>query len=137
MNAMRAVVPAQRGPLTSPWPLPHELAQEWFEYWTDTCQRTALTWDVLRRRGNIYFEHRESGKPPVLVFDYEMVLDARDFTEQPVNYALVRILPPDDVATDPNKRPFVVSSAINCRGRARRTRRRTCTSRCPCTSETH
>ncbi|HQR52345.1 MAG TPA: bifunctional enoyl-CoA hydratase/phosphate acetyltransferase [Burkholderiales bacterium] len=84
------------------------MAEDWIEYWNDTCQRTLLTWDVLRRRGNIYFEHRESGKPPVLVFDYEMVLNAREFSERPVNYALVRILPPDNVATDAKKRPFVV-----------------------------
>jgi pimeloyl-ACP methyl ester carboxylesterase/tellurite resistance protein len=91
-----------------PFPLPNEIAQEWYEYWTDACQRTILTWDVLRKRGNIYFEHRESGKPPVLVFDYEMVLDAREFGERPVNYALVRILPPQDVLTDPKKRAFVI-----------------------------
>ncbi len=91
-----------------PFPLPNEIAQQWHEYWTDTCQRTILTWDVLRKRGNIYFEHRESGKPPVLVFEYEMVLDARDFSERPVNYALVRILPPEDTLTDPKKRPFVI-----------------------------
>ena len=35
-----------------------------------------------------------AGKPPVLVFDYEMVLDGRRL-ERPVNYALVRILPPE------------------------------------------
>ena len=93
---------------TPSFPMPNEVAQQWYEYWTDACQRTILTWDVLRKRGNIYFEHRESGKPPVLVFDYEIVLDARDFSERPVNYALVRILPPEDTPTDPKKRPFVV-----------------------------
>ena len=34
----------------------------------------------------------EAGKPPVLVFDYEMVVDGRQL-ERPVNYVLVRIKP--------------------------------------------
>jgi tellurite resistance protein len=62
-----------------------------WDYWVDRSQRTVLFWDVLRRRGNVYLDHFEAGQPPVLVFDYEMVLDARTFDE-PVNYALVRIL---------------------------------------------
>ena len=50
----------------------------------------------------------DPGKPPVLVFEYDMVLDGREF-ERPANYALVRIRPPAGYpATDPNKRPFVV-----------------------------
>ena len=27
------------------------------DYWTDAWQRTILTWDVLRERGNQYLEH--------------------------------------------------------------------------------
>ena len=61
------------------------------EYLTDRTQRTILFWDVLRKRGNNYLAHLEAGQPPVLVFDYEMVLDGRTFA-QPVNYSLIRIL---------------------------------------------
>ena len=61
------------------------------EYWTDAAQRAVLFTDTLRKRGNIYHDHLEKQQPPVLVFDYETVLDGRDF-ERPVNYALVRIL---------------------------------------------
>ncbi|MGN5478932.1 DUF3141 domain-containing protein [Cupriavidus basilensis] len=45
--------------------------------------------------------------PPVLVFDHETLADARTLPE-PVNYALLRIIPPADMPTDPAKRPFVV-----------------------------
>ena len=54
------------------------------EYLVDRTQRTILFWDVLRKRGNNYLAHLRAGQPPVLVFDYEMVLDGRTF-EQPVN----------------------------------------------------
>ncbi|MEJ2156598.1 MAG: DUF3141 domain-containing protein, partial [Desulfobacteraceae bacterium] len=66
------------------------LADTW-DYWIDRTQRTILFWDVLRKRGNAYLDHFEAGQPPVLVFDYEMVMDGRIFDE-PVNYALIRIL---------------------------------------------
>jgi pimeloyl-ACP methyl ester carboxylesterase len=61
------------------------------DYLVDAAQRCVLFWDVLRQRGNVYLEHVSQGQPPVLVFDYEMILDGRGL-ERPVNYALVRIL---------------------------------------------
>ncbi|MGD9367871.1 MAG: DUF3141 domain-containing protein [Desulfobacteraceae bacterium] len=69
----------------------NSLAVDAYDYWVDRTQRSVLFWDVLRKRGNEYLKHFESGQPPVLVFDYEMVLDGRTF-DQPVNYSLVRIL---------------------------------------------
>jgi pimeloyl-ACP methyl ester carboxylesterase len=78
------------------------------EYLIDAWQRMVLTWDVLRERGNQALDHAKSGKPPVLVFDYETVLDARTLP-QPANYALLRIKPgADHPPTDPTKRPFIV-----------------------------
>lgn len=78
------------------------------DYWTDALQRTVLFWDVMRERGNEYISHEQSGKPPVLVFDYQIILDARKFA-RPANYALAAIVPPDDcVPTDMTRRPFVV-----------------------------
>ncbi|CAH1669979.1 DUF3141 domain-containing protein [Chelatococcus asaccharovorans] len=76
-------------------------------YWLDYAQRSILFWDTLRQRGNNWLEHEKAGKPPLLHFQWEMVADARQFA-QPVNYALVRILPPAGVETDPQRRPFVV-----------------------------
>src|SRR4051812_871701 len=78
------------------------------EYIADAWQRMILTWDVLRQRGDEYLEHEVSNKPPVLVFDYEMVIDGRELP-RPANYALVRIKPQaEHPPTDGNKRPFVV-----------------------------
>ena len=77
-------------------------------YWIDAWQRSVLTLDVLRERGNQYLEHEKLGSPPVLVFEHEVVLDGRSL-EKPANYALVRIKPPKGYpATDPAMRPFVV-----------------------------
>jgi pimeloyl-ACP methyl ester carboxylesterase len=85
-----------------------QMGADAIEYWTDACQRTLLFWDVLRERGNQYIEHEESGKPPVLVFDYQIVLDARRF-DRPANYALAAIEPPKGCPPiDPTQRPFVV-----------------------------
>src|SRR5690242_12676196 len=84
----------------------HMWQQAW-EYWTDAAQRTVLFWDVMRKRGNQFLEHEAKGKPPVLVFEHEMILDGRTL-ERPVNYFLVRIVPPAGTRQDPRKRPFVV-----------------------------
>ncbi len=88
------------------WPASESGAQA-LSYWIDSWQRSLLYWDVMRQRGNIFVEHEKAGKPPVLVFDYEIVVDGRTL-EDPVNYALVRIKPPPGHATDLNKRPIVV-----------------------------
>ncbi|MCP4688565.1 MAG: DUF3141 domain-containing protein, partial [Desulfobacterales bacterium] len=61
------------------------------EYWIDACQKSILFTDIMRKRGNNYIEHVKKGMPPVLVFDYEMIVDGREM-ESPVNYALVRII---------------------------------------------
>ncbi|MFC3376385.1 DUF3141 domain-containing protein [Rugamonas sp. CCM 8940] len=99
-------MPSPTTPTSSPFALPFASAA--MEYWVDAWQRSILTLDVLRERGNICAEHEQSGKPPVLVFDYEIIVDARKL-ERPANYALAAIKPPADcVPTDPHKRPFVV-----------------------------
>lgn len=77
------------------------------EYALDAAQRTVLFWDLLRRRGEQYHAQKSKAVPHVLNFDAELVLDGRTF-DRPVNYGLVRIKQPADVAIDPLKRPFVV-----------------------------
>jgi pimeloyl-ACP methyl ester carboxylesterase len=79
----------------------------WPAYVTDCVQRWVLFWDTLRQRGNNFLEHERAGKPPVLAFDYEMVLDGRRLA-RPVNYALVRIVPPAGVSAAEGKRPFII-----------------------------
>ena len=77
------------------------------EYCIDAWQRSILTLDVLRQRGNHYFEQLEKTAPNVLTFDFEPLLDGRKLP-RPVNYALVRIVPPAGTTIDPAKPPFVV-----------------------------
>jgi pimeloyl-ACP methyl ester carboxylesterase len=77
------------------------------QYGVDLAQRSILFWDTLRQRGNNYLEHESAGKPPLLHFEHETVLDARTF-ERPVNYALLRIVPPEGVEVDNRRRPYVV-----------------------------
>ena len=86
---------------------PWEIAAGWQAYAVDFWQRGILFWDALRQRGKQYVSHELAGKPPVLHFDYEIVSDARRF-EHPVNYALVRITPPEGVSVDPRRRPYVI-----------------------------
>ncbi len=77
------------------------------EYLIDAAQRTVLYWDVMRQRGNQYREHMAQTAPHVLDYDYEVLIDGRTLPE-PVNYGLVRIVPPKGVETLKHKRPFVI-----------------------------
>src|SRR5262249_3261676 len=77
------------------------------EYSLDAAQRWILLLDVLRQRGNNYLEMRARATPHVLSFKAELILDGRTL-ERPVNYALVRIVPPESTAFEPRKRPFIV-----------------------------
>ncbi len=60
------------------------------EYLVDSAQRSIIFTDILRKRGNNYIKHIRSGQPPVLTYNYEMILNAKNF-DRPSNYALVRI----------------------------------------------
>ena len=77
------------------------------EYWLDAWQRSILFFDVLRERGNIYLEHSAKEIQHVLDFKAELVRDGRNLA-RPVNYVLVRIVPPAGTAIDPTKAPVIV-----------------------------
>lgn len=77
------------------------------DYLTDAWQRNILFWDVLRQRSQQHFEQQKQNTPHVLHFQGEILINGRTL-EKPVNYGLVRIIPPKDIKTDPLKRPFVV-----------------------------
>ncbi len=81
--------------------------QDWTAYLTDWFQRGILFWDTLRQRGDNYLQHERAGKPPVLVYDYEIMVDGRKL-DRPVNYTLARITPPAGVVVDETKRPFII-----------------------------
>ena len=95
-----------RFPFASQQAIP-ALGQQVVDYWIDGWQRTILFWDVLRQRSDQYYAQKAKEVPNVLSFDAELVLDGRTF-EQPANYLLVRVKPPQGVVIDPKKRPFVV-----------------------------
>src|SRR5262249_49645916 len=77
------------------------------EYFIDAAQRSVLFWDVMRQRGNQYREHLAETAPHVLDYEAELLVDGRKL-DRPVNYALVRVVPPAGVEIDPKRRPFVV-----------------------------
>src|SRR5271165_2646351 len=62
------------------------------EYWTDAWQRTVLCLETLNERGNTALAQAAKEVPHVLTFQA----------------ALVRIVPPADVTTDPAKPPVIV-----------------------------
>ncbi len=78
-----------------------------WSYWVDAWQRSLLFLDVMRQRSERYEEHAAKEAPHVLKFECDLVVDGRKL-QKPVNYALVRIRPPEGVTIDPKKRPFVV-----------------------------
>jgi pimeloyl-ACP methyl ester carboxylesterase len=113
-DAVGAQKPSQKGnALFDPTHLfsqamnPFHLYQEAADYWMDAWQRSILLLDVLRQRSNAHLAHEHDEAPSVLYFDCEALLDGRKFVH-PVNYYLLRILPPEGVTTDPAKRPFIV-----------------------------
>jgi pimeloyl-ACP methyl ester carboxylesterase len=77
------------------------------QYWTDAWQRSILTLDTLRERGNTALKRSVAVAPNVLSFDFELVRDGRTLA-RPVNYALVHIVPPAGTTIDPLKVPFIV-----------------------------
>ncbi len=78
-----------------------------FEYWTDAAQRSALYLDTMRKRGNIYIEHALQGKPALLKFEHELMIDGKTL-ERPCNYSLLRIVPDAQTGASLKQRPVVI-----------------------------
>ena len=85
--------------------------QEALAYQRDLFERAILFWDTLRQRADNMIAHERAGKPPLLDFDYELLLDARRF-DHPANYALLRITRIGDACfedcVDATKPPVIV-----------------------------
>ncbi|MEL6336073.1 MAG: DUF3141 domain-containing protein [Pseudomonadota bacterium] len=77
------------------------------DYLRDVAERFVLTLDVLRERGDIFIEHEDAGCPPVLVYDYETVVDGGTLPN-PCNYHLLKILPPEGMEIMEWKRPYII-----------------------------
>nr|WP_299242717.1 DUF3141 domain-containing protein [uncultured Halomonas sp.] len=93
--------------MTRPMWDPLGLGKAALDYWRDAGERGVLYLDVMRQRGNQYLAHMKETKPNVLGFDSEVLMDGRNLPH-PVNYELMRILPPEGVEIDESMRPFVV-----------------------------
>ena len=93
------------------WSSNYEAPGDILAYQRDVWERTILFWDTLRQRADNMIAHERAGKPPLLDFDYELILDARRF-DRPVNYALLRITRYGDKCLedclDPAKPPVMI-----------------------------
>ena len=56
------------------------MLEAWSEYLVDSVERAVLFWDVMRKRGDIFLENAERGKPPVLIFDHDVLIEAGPWT---------------------------------------------------------
>ncbi|MCG6939880.1 MAG: DUF3141 domain-containing protein [Thiohalocapsa sp.] len=83
------------------------LPQAWWEYLVDGAQRTVLYADAMRERGNHFVEHEEGSNRTVLSWEHEIVVDGSKL-ERPVNYSLVRIVPPEGVTVREDGRPYII-----------------------------
>lgn len=90
-------------PMLWPWRLPQAAAA----YARDFAERSVIMADILRQRGDNFLDHELAGKPPLLKFAHEIVLDAQHF-ERPANYRLLRILPPEGQEPAPDTRPYLI-----------------------------
>jgi hypothetical protein len=99
-------VPSPAGGL-SPAVSPLGMSAPAIDYLVDAAQRSVLFWDVMRQRGNQYRAHLAQSAPHVLDYKAELVIDGRTLP-RPVNYALVRVVPPKGAEIDPSRRPFVI-----------------------------
>src|SRR6266478_10048554 len=95
--------PSSIGPFTAPL----GVFAPAMEYMVDAAQRSVLFWDVMRQRGNQYREHLAETAPNVLDYEVELLVDGRTL-ERPVNYGLVRVVPPPGIELDMTRRPFVI-----------------------------
>ncbi|WP_374309201.1 DUF3141 domain-containing protein [Methylocella sp.] len=86
---------------------PERLARDLYAYAVDAAQRGVLFLDIMREVGDAFNAQMEGERRPVLVYDYETLIDGRKM-ERAVNYALVRIIPPDGAPVDPDHRPFMI-----------------------------
>jgi pimeloyl-ACP methyl ester carboxylesterase len=77
------------------------------EYVRDFWQRSVLFLDVLRQRGNQREEMLTHAVDSVLIYDSELVMRGEEF-RHPVNYSLLRIIPPEGAEIDDRKRPVFV-----------------------------
>ncbi len=90
-----------------PYDSSKKLMEAWTHYLRDTGERSILTMDALRESSDNFFDHQAKGCPPVLIYDYEVVMEGRNLA-RPCNYMLLKIIPPEGVEVHDWKRPYVI-----------------------------
>ncbi len=88
-------------------PFQGQMFQQLLDYWTDAGQRMVLTLDVMRERANNDLAYEAAGTPPVLIYENELIVDGKTL-KRPVNYVLLKILPPEGVEILSWKRPYMI-----------------------------
>jgi len=83
------------------------LGQHWLAYWTDLGQRAVLYADALRQSANHFVAHEEGSLETVLSWDHVTVVDGSTL-RRPVNYNLLRIVPPAGVTVREDGRPYII-----------------------------
>ncbi len=86
---------------------PNDWLKMYGDFMKDAVQRQALMFNVLRQRGNVYTAHLDVGMPPVLDYQYEVVVDGKDLV-RPVNYLLLKLTPPQGVVINPERAPVLI-----------------------------
>lgn len=86
---------------------PLQLWQQWLSYSTDSSKRLLQTAEILKERGDIFIDHELAGCPPVLDYDYDVIMDASNF-DRPCNYVLLKINPPEGIETKEDNRPYII-----------------------------
>jgi pimeloyl-ACP methyl ester carboxylesterase len=84
-----------------------KLADDARAYAIDAQQRTTLALEILRERAEQDIAHEKAGTPPVLIYDYEVVLDGKTLP-RPTNKMLLKIIPPDGIEVKDWKRPYMI-----------------------------
>src|SRR5258708_22552319 len=77
------------------------------DYVRDVWERSILFLDILRERGNQHEDMLARGVTSVLIYDSELVMRGNELPH-PINYSLLRIMPPDGAEIDDRKRPVFV-----------------------------
>ncbi|WP_425093529.1 DUF3141 domain-containing protein [Tropicimonas sp. S265A] len=86
---------------------PVALFEAWNAYLRDAAERAVLTTDTLRQWSDMQIAHQDAGAPPVLIYDYEVVMEGAALP-RPSNYILLRILPLEGQNIIDTKRPYVI-----------------------------
>src|SRR5947199_6399195 len=77
------------------------------EFMIDAGHRAVLFLDVMLLRVYQDRDHAAPTAPHVMQYAAELIIDGRKLDE-PVNYAMVRIIPPKGIEIDLERRPFIV-----------------------------